>query len=77
MKQERIEVLNKVFDRKLTPAQADGLLSELLKSELTSLSDKIEKGESRWSLSYEDATPGAQREMEGYQWALNDVSEII
>lgn len=37
------------------------------------LRDDLERGESRWTQEYEDADRQSQAEMEGYQWALNDV----
>lgn len=77
MKTERIELFKKVANGELTPEQADKQLLGLFDVRLSLLSENIENGESRWIHTYEDASNESQHEMEGYQWALNDVNEIL
>lgn len=43
---------------------------------LSSLSDKVEKGESRW-IKIEHPSVEAQRETEGYKWALIDAKRKL
>jgi hypothetical protein len=77
MKNERIELFKKVARGELTPEQADEQLLGLFDIRLSLLSDNIESGNSRWVHTYEDASNESQHEMEGYQWALNDVNKIL
>ena len=77
MKNERIELFKKVANGELTPEQADEQLLGLFNVRLSLLSDNVETGESRWIHTYEDASNESQHEMEGYQWALNDVNGIL
>jgi len=41
------------------------------------LQKNLDEGNSRWIATYEDASCNSQNEMEGYQWALNDIMEAI
>jgi hypothetical protein len=77
MKNERIELFEKVANGELTPEQADKQLLGLFNVRLSLLSDNIKTGKSRWIHTYEDASNESQHEMEGYQWALNDVIGIL
>lgn len=47
---------------------------EILKQKIEKLKDDCENGKSRWVDKIENAHPDAQHEMEGYMWALNDIS---
>lgn len=73
----RIDLLNKVANKEITPRQADIILSNLIIEKLSILSNNIENGNSRWIHKYDDAPSESRHEMEGYQWALNDVNEMI
>ena len=77
MKKERIELLKKLSNGELTPEQADEQLLALFGDDISLLSGNIENGKPGWLRAYEDASNETQHEMEGYQWALNDVNEIF
>jgi hypothetical protein len=48
-----------------------------LKQGLEKLRNDADNGNSHWSQTFEDASDDSQSEMEGYQWAINDVFELI
>lgn len=51
--------------------------TQKLINKIQELSKDIENGNSRWLHLYDDAPFSSQCEMEGYQWALNDIMEIL
>lgn len=73
MKSERVELLKKVASGEITPEQANDMLVALFKYRISLFSDNIENGKSHWVNNYEGASNESQHEMEGYQWALNDM----
>lgn len=44
---------------------------------LNDLRDKVENGNSHWRLNREDADDQSKIEMDGYDWAISDVLELI
>jgi hypothetical protein len=44
---------------------------------IDTISEDANNGRGRWEEVYEDASSSAQREMEAYEWALNDVKAIF
>lgn len=77
MKKERLEIFQKLLNGELTPEQADNKLINLISNKIGILSDDSYHGKSRWIHSYEDAPDDSQNEIEGYQWALNDVNGLF
>ena len=69
---EYVEEIVKLFSIPVVSVPK-GTLPELIEY----LRKKLEEGQSRWTQKYEDASYASQNEMEGYQWALNDIMEAV
>ena len=77
MKNRIIEIIEGCGADSDTANEAAEEIFSLVDVRLSLLSDKLEGGKSHWVDKYEDATTDSQHEMEGYQWALNDINESI
>jgi len=75
MEKNRLEILKKLADGIITIEEADAKITLLFYDEVKILSENVEDGKSHWLHKYEDASDESQHEMEGYQWALNDIIE--